>query len=562
MFNGSPGGTDAAPLGVVVNEILAHTDPPVTPPDSIELFNHTSTAIDLGGWYLSDSSENMLKYRIANGTVLAAGEYLVFDENDFNPTPLNPGPNDFALSSARGDDVWLVVAEGGQPSEFADDVHFGATPNGESIGRLPNGSGVFAPMSQRTLGATNSAPRVGPVIISELNYNPGSVSIQALVLDRSMTTDDLEFVEVFNSTGLPINLTDWRMRGGVDYDFDAGLQLAAGQALLVIPFDPDKPENVNRTAAFRAHYQLDASVKLVGGYDGQLNDQGESVRLDRPDSPPAEDPDYIPNMLEDQVTYDVVAPWPNANGTRTSLTRVTTTSFGSFPNSWVAATPSPGQTDFDVDPVSGDVNGDGNTDSEDIDLVCVGVRTADLVYDLNQDGSTDLADVLFLVESVLQTTAGDANADGVFNSSDLVQIFARGEYEDGIADNSVWSEGDWNCDGDFDSSDLIVAFQAGSYQAGAVLAATRGVGDVRSQLPDLTIQVGNDKRENSTADPSAENSAWQDARDSRRPLLQADQVEARDAVFDSDQSFLNSSSDQAMEDLDLDLLIAEENRSV
>ncbi len=562
LFNGSPGGEDAAPLGVVVNEILAHTDPPETPPDSIELLNPTSAAIDLGGWYLSDSSENMLKYRIANGTVLGPGEYLVFDESDFNPTPLNPGPNDFALSSARGDDVWLVMAENGQPSKFADDVHFGATPNGESIGRLPNGRGVFAPMLQRTLGAANSAPRVGPVIISELNYNPGSVSIQALVLDRSMTPDDLEFVEVFNSTGFPIDLTDWRVRGGVDYDFDAGLQLAAGEALLVIPFDPDKPENVNRTAAFRAHYQLEASVKLVGGYDGQLNDQGESVRLDRPDSPPAEDPDYIPRMLEDQVTYDVVAPWPNANGTRTSLTRVTTTSFGSFPNSWVAATPSPGQTGFDVDPVSGDVNGDGNTNSEDIDLVCVGVRTADLAYDLNQDGSTDLADVRFLVESVLQTTAGDANADGVFNSSDLVQIFAKGEYEDGIVDNSVWSEGDWNCDGEFDSSDLIVAFQAGSYQAGAGVAATRGWQDERSQVPDLTIQSGNDNRLSSPVTRLAENSPWQDAGQSPRGLLQADQVEARDAVFGSDQSFLNSSSGQAVEDLDLDLLSLDKIRSV
>ncbi len=60
---------------------------------------------------------------------------------------------------------------------------------------------------------------------------------------------------------------------------------------------------------------------------------------------------------------------------------------------------------------------------------------------------------------------GDSNRDGVFDSSDLIFVFAAGEYEDGIAGNSTWEEGDWNGDGDFDSSDLIVAFAAGYYES-------------------------------------------------------------------------------------------------
>ena len=58
---------------------------------------------------------------------------------------------------------------------------------------------------------------------------------------------------------------------------------------------------------------------------------------------------------------------------------------------------------------------------------------------------------------------GDANDDGVFNSSDLVQVFRAGEYEDFVDGNSTFDEGDWNADGDFDSNDLVVAFQAGTY---------------------------------------------------------------------------------------------------
>ena len=52
----------------------------------------------------------------------------------------------------------------------------------------------------------------------------------------------------------------------------------------------------------------------------------------------------------------------------------------------------------------------------------------------------------------------------MFNSSDLVQVFQRGEYEDDIEDNSTWMDGDWNDDRDFDSSDLVMAFQTGLYE--------------------------------------------------------------------------------------------------
>ena len=50
---------------------------------------------------------------------------------------------------------------------------------------------------------------------------------------------------------------------------------------------------------------------------------------------------------------------------------------------------------------------------------------------------------------------GDANGDGVFDSSDLVLVFQSAEYEDDIEDNSTFAEGDWNGDGDFTSSDII-----------------------------------------------------------------------------------------------------------
>jgi hypothetical protein len=65
-----------------------------------------------------------------------------------------------------------------------------------------------------------------------------------------------------------------------------------------------------------------------------------------------------------------------------------------------------------------------------------------------------------------QFHAGDANRDGEFNSSDLIEVVAAGQYEDSIPGNSVWVTGDWDGDGDFTTSDLVAAMQAGDYEEG------------------------------------------------------------------------------------------------
>ena len=68
---------------------------------------------------------------------------------------------------------------------------------------------------------------------------------------------------------------------------------------------------------------------------------------------------------------------------------------------------------------------------------------------------------------------GDANRDGIFDSSDLVLAFQAGEFEDDVDGNSTWEEGDWNRDGDFTTSDFVVAFQHGRYVESA--EAARGI---------------------------------------------------------------------------------------
>ncbi len=327
-YNGTPGAAGIGAIdSIVVNEILTHTDLPLL--DAIELHNPTAAAIDIGGWYLSDTDNNLKKYRIADGTVVPAGGYLVFDETQFGV-----GVNGFGLDGANGDDVYFTSATvAGVLQNFIDHVDFPAAVNGESFGRWPNATGKHYPMQSRTFGAANSGPRIGPVMISEIMYAPPGAN------------DDLEFIELLNLTDSPINLASWKFDEGVDFTF-GNVTIQPRSTLVVVRFDPSNPANAAKLNAFRNTYGITAAVPLVGGYGnptggGVLDNGGEEVRLERPDAP---QPDMsIPYLLVDEVDFDNLSPWPTTpDSTGHSLTRLSQFVYGHEPTNWVGQTPSPG----------------------------------------------------------------------------------------------------------------------------------------------------------------------------------------------------------------------------
>ncbi len=80
---GSPGFDDAVDTvvsgTVVINEVMAY--PESGEPDWIELHNTTNQSVDIGGWFLSDSGNNLAKYEIASGTTIGPNGYIVFYED-------------------------------------------------------------------------------------------------------------------------------------------------------------------------------------------------------------------------------------------------------------------------------------------------------------------------------------------------------------------------------------------------------------------------------------------------------------------------------------------------
>ena len=446
-FGGTPGAAESNPIGVVINEVLSRTDDPNGPGDAVELHNTTGSAIDIGGWYLSDAASDLLKFQIPAGTSLPADGYLVFDESNFNAVGAQKG---FAFDSVEGDEVYLVISNeaGDAVDSIVDSVHFGAAKDGETFGRVPNGTGRLAPLASNSLGDANGGPRVGPFVFTELSYNPGTPSPAALSEYPLITSDDLEFLEVHNPSADPIDLTNWKVRGGVDFNFEEGTMVASGETVLVIPFNPNRPENALRLAAFRAHYNISGAVRLLGGYGGTLSNGGERLQLQRPDAPPIDQPDFIPGLYEDEVLYDDLSPWPAADGTGNSLNRIGATAYGNDASSWLGNAPTPGQVDFTR--VPGDLSGDGVVDIRDIDYLCGAIHGPfNANADLNTDGMLDLDDIATLVTGVLRTAMGDSNLDGQVNAADLNKVGLRWQQS-----GASWATGDFTCDGNVTVADL------------------------------------------------------------------------------------------------------------
>jgi len=342
---GSPGYDDSGilpdPGAIAINEVMAHSHD--TEPDWIELYNTTEANIPIGGWYLSDSAADLKKYRIADGTQIPAHGFLLFDEhNHFGLYSTDPGRiTPFALSE-NGEAVYLTSALGQTLTGYREYEDFGASETGVSFGRYfkrSTGNYNFVHMDHPTPGRPNAYPKVGPVVITEIMYNPAS------------SGDAEEYIELHNVGPTEIELYDfslglpWRFTDGIDFEFPQypGVSIPAGGYLLVVK-DKD---------AFAAAYgQMPSDVPVLGPYDGKLSDAGEKLELSKPGDVDRFGARYYIRI--DRVNYsDGSHPqnvpggidlWPTEpDGGGASLVRIDPARYGNDPNNWQArSAPNPG----------------------------------------------------------------------------------------------------------------------------------------------------------------------------------------------------------------------------
>jgi len=341
-ISGSPGQDDSGilpnPGEVVINELLANS--PGGDPDWIELYNATEAAIDIGGWFLSDSNDNLFKYEIAPGTTIGPYGYLVFYEDiHFGSTDDPSSYEPFALSE-NGEKLYLSSAQNALLTGYREVEDFGASATGASFGRYyksSTGNTNFVAMESPTPGSENVHPLVGPIVISEIMYNPDWPE------GGSYTNDQYEYIELHNISTEPVTLYDfdkdapWKFTRGVDFTFPADLPVTipAGGYLLVVKH----PE------AFSWRYPSVPTEMILGPYDSRLSNAGENIELSMPG-----DRSYIRidrvNCSDGSHREDCpgsVDLWPTEpDGFGLSLTRRIYTDYGNDPDNWQAASPTPG----------------------------------------------------------------------------------------------------------------------------------------------------------------------------------------------------------------------------
>jgi hypothetical protein len=131
-------------FGVVINEIMPVNISVVADQngefdDWIELYNKQDTAIDLSGFYLTDSKTNLGKWKIPSNTLILPDSFLIiWADNDSLQIGLHAN---FKLSS-QGETVSLVDPD----FKVIDKIDYGIVPLGiqQSFARIPDGTGEFA----------------------------------------------------------------------------------------------------------------------------------------------------------------------------------------------------------------------------------------------------------------------------------------------------------------------------------------------------------------------------------------------------------------------------------
>ena len=288
---------------VVINEIMYNPDALLGPDDDyewVELYNTGSTSVNLSGWKLWDTNPLNEPFIVPSNTVLEAGEYLVICSNlgfvyitygitnvigNFGDKfGLGNGDDTVVLLNASGNEIDRVAYNDAYPWPFQPD---GGGPSLERINPLapsnaPHNWAPSVPLSDYgTPGRQNSLFSDGspsPVVITEIHYHPASSS------------EEDEYVELYNTSSSPASLGGWQFTNGFSFTFASGTTLGPFEYLAVC-------KNTERA---RTIFGIE---NVVGDFelDSSLSNGGETIVL-RDNT----------GRLVDFVPFSDEAYWPTA----------------------------------------------------------------------------------------------------------------------------------------------------------------------------------------------------------------------------------------------------------
>ena len=165
---------------VVINEVMSSNNSTIydedgDAPDWLELYNDSSSQVDLSGYYLSDDSLNIKKWQFGNA-VIEPGEHLIVFASD-KDTMINYWHTNFKIS-ASGEEVILSNSSG----TIIDQIFVQASLSDVSYGRISDGalSWIFQEPSPGSVNTGNAIQDLSDSVSVSLpeGFYPSAVSVE------------------------------------------------------------------------------------------------------------------------------------------------------------------------------------------------------------------------------------------------------------------------------------------------------------------------------------------------------------------------------------------------
>lgn len=332
--------------GIVINEIHYNPKDDVdaigniiagTNYEFIELKNITTAPIDLTNVFFSRG----IDYFFPDNTILQAGAFIVLAENSTRFRErygLAPFDSYGGKLSNAGESIWLErITDAG--AVLLDAVNYD-----DSFPWDAQADGGVNDFSLALIdGNVNNDTRLNWKVQCNTLYTPGAendfscftgLNYDGLVINEFTYSPALgnnyEFIEIFNSSNLVMNLEEIRLASAITFPFE-NKYLLPGQYVVV--------------ARDSVLFQTTFGITPIGEYIGGLSSNGETIILE----------DLFGETI-DIVTYGVSAPWNTepVQGIK-SLALIDPSFDNNLPESWCAQ-------DADITP--GTINSFANSDSD------------------------------------------------------------------------------------------------------------------------------------------------------------------------------------------------------
>lgn len=180
--------------------------------DWIELYNTSSSAVNISGFYLSDKATNPTKWQIPTGVSIPAnGKLIVFcnGRDEFSGGYLHTS---FKLTQTKPENIVFANASG----TILENILLSPTQKGHSRGRTTDGANTWALFNFPTPGSNNTSAMQNyastPLFSQNAGYYSSAINLTITSPDANIsiyyTTDGSEPTQYSTLYTIPLNITN------------------------------------------------------------------------------------------------------------------------------------------------------------------------------------------------------------------------------------------------------------------------------------------------------------------------------------------------------------------